>query len=75
MNNAAQFNMYKIQEQIKNNNNDIQSYLKDVIDWSSTKNTQEKKGVPAATTKSNQLPPIRNKIDISQSIKTAQHEA
>jgi hypothetical protein len=44
-------------------------------EWSENQNKKDKR-VPttAPTTKPSQLPPIRNKIDISQSIKTAQTE-
>ena len=66
--------MYKIQEQIKNNNVDINNYLQELNDWSTDQVKKDRKA-PAPTPKSNQLPPIRNKIDISQSIKTAQQEA
>lgn len=71
----ANMEMFKLQEQIKNNNADIQSAVSDLLDWSSTLNAQEKQGTnkPAqdkATQK--KLPPIRNKIDIGESILAAQ---
>ena len=67
--------MYKIQEQIKNNNVDINNYLTDLNEWSESQNKKDKKApTNAPTAKPSQLPPIRNKIDISQSIKTAQAE-
>ena len=72
--NKANMEMFKLQEQIKNNNADIQSAVSDLLDWSSNLNTQEKQGTnkPAqdkATQK--KLPPIRNKIDIGESILAA----
>jgi len=42
MKNNANFNMYKLQEQIKNNTVDIQSYVSDLSDWASSMNTKDK---------------------------------
>ena len=72
MKNNANFNMYKLQEQIKNNTVDIQSYVSDLSDWASSMNTKDKTFSTAKpTTNQSQLPPIRNKIDITESIKQA----
>ncbi len=65
--------MYKLQENIRNNTNDVNQAVHDLINWSAKVNTEEKKIVgKTAATKPQQLPPIRNKIDIQESIKQAQ---
>jgi hypothetical protein len=46
----ANFNMYKIQEQIKNNNVDINNYLTDLNDWSESQNKKDKKAPTTAPT-------------------------
>ena len=77
MKSDSKFNMYKLQEQIKNNNIDVHSYVSELSEWTNEMNQKDKK-IPAAnkqtqpTTKQSQLPPIRNRIDISESIKQAQ---
>ena len=62
-----------MQEMVKNQCTDMHKAVQDLVDWSATTNDREKKGqnkdVPQS---SKQLPPIRNKIDIQQSIKAAQ---
>lgn len=68
-------NMYKLQEQIRNNTNDISGNVNDLMNWSKIQNEAEKKGTkkaPAQPTKAVKMPPIRNKIDITNSIKLAQ---
>jgi hypothetical protein len=42
MKNNANFNMYKLQEQIKNNTVDIQSYVSDLSDWTNSMNQKDK---------------------------------
>lgn len=65
--------MYRMQEIIRNNSNDINSAVHDLASWTAEMTLKEKAGQHKnAVTKQGQLPPIRNKIDISQSIKTAQ---
>jgi CheY-like chemotaxis protein len=46
----ANFNMYKVQEQIKNNNVDINNYLADLNGWSESQNKKDKKAPTAAPT-------------------------
>ena len=50
MKNNANFNMYKLQEQIKNNTVDIQSYVSDLSDWASSMNTKDKTSSTAKPT-------------------------
>lgn len=61
--------MYKLQEQIRNNTNDINSTVSDLVNWTNEITTKEKKGVHKQSATNQKLPPIRNKIDITQSIK------
>jgi hypothetical protein len=64
--------MMKLQEQIKNNHSDVSTYLNDLVDWSGNMNKKEDARVAAAPKPSNaKLPPIRNKIDIDESIRTS----
>lgn len=37
--------MYKLQEQIRNNTNDINSTVSDLVNWTTEITTKEKKGV------------------------------
>jgi hypothetical protein len=56
--------MYRMQEIIRNNSNDINSAVNDLINWSAEVTSKEKT-LKNAVTKQGQLPPIRNKIDIT----------
>jgi hypothetical protein len=53
-----------MQEIIRNNSNDINSAVNDLINWSAEVTSKEKT-LKNAVTKQGQLPPIRNKIDIT----------
>ena len=75
---AANMQMFKLQSQIKNNNNDLQAAVSDLLDWSTQANTLEKQGqhktADKASATQKKLPPIRNKIDIGESILKAQEQ-
>jgi len=62
-------NMIKLQAQIKNNHTDISTYLEDLKTWSEDATAKEKNLKKGQTTKTATVPPIRNKIDIEQSLK------
>ena len=61
--------MVALQAQIKNNHSDITNYLEDLVSWSEDATSKEKNLKKTQTTKTAQVPPIRNKIDIEQSLK------
>ena len=70
--------MFNLQRQIKRNNDDLHGFVDDMNDWQKEMNKREKdikanKSIqkPAA----NNLPPIRNKIDIQNSLEEAKQEA
>ena len=70
--------MFNLQRQIKRNNDDLHGFVEDMNDWQKEMNKREKdikanKSIqkPAA----NNLPPIRNKIDIQNSLEEAKQEA
>ena len=62
--------MIKLQATIKNNHTDLTSYMNDLTEWTAGKHVAEKKikGSVQTTKPNAQLPPIRNKIDISESV-------
>jgi len=64
--------MFKMQEMVKNQCTDMHKAVQDLVDWSATANEKEKQGQnKKAPISTKQLPPIRNKIDIQQSIMAA----
>ena len=61
--------MVRLQAQIKNNHADITSYIEDLVTWTEDATVKEKNLKKTQTTKTATVPPIRNKIDIEQSLK------
>ena len=71
--------MFNLQRNIKRNNDDLHGFVDDMNKWQKEMNQKEKdlkakKGGQKATV-SNNLPPIRNKIDIQNSLEEAKREA
>ena len=71
--------MFNLQRNIKRNNDDLHGFVDDINNWQKEMNQREKDikakktgQKPAAATN---LPPIRNKIDIQNSIEEAKREA
>lgn len=65
--------MYKLQEQIKHNSDDMHNAVHDLYKWAENTTQKEKTGSnKAAPVSKAKLPPVRNKIDIDQSIIRAQ---
>ena len=56
-----------MQQQIRNNTTDVQSMVEDLKQWSGTMHSKEKVKVKPEVKNAN-LPPIRNKIDIKESL-------
>lgn len=81
--------MMLMQQQIKNNSVDVQSMVNDLSDWTVEISNKEKqmkqKGAAAGSSSqavrgaqahsSKPLPPIRNRIDISSSLRESQKQA
>lgn len=62
--------MFFMQQNIKNNSLDIQSMVDEVRNWSVSMSKTEKTKISQAkkNEKPKELPPIRNKIDIQESL-------
>ena len=64
--------MFKMQKQMRENSIDLTDYIKDLNQFVDKTHTKEKAGihkkVPAARPKAKVMPPIRNKVDIQQSL-------
>ena len=78
--------MMNFQKQIKNNSTDLQNLVNDLADWSQETIQQEQTrkttggsraaaGQAAAAAPRKPLPPIRNRIDISNSLQTSERQA
>lgn len=80
-----QLKMMNLQTQIKNNSIDLQNMVSDLADWSeeiTKKETDMKKKAPqargaaaASSSSSKPLPPIRNRIDIRNSLAESEKRA
>ena len=80
-----QLKMMNLQTQIKNNSIDLQNMVSDLADWSeeiTKKETDMKKKAPqargaaaASSGSSKPLPPIRNRIDIRNSLAESEKRA
>ena len=78
--------MMNFQKQIKNNSVDLQNLVDDLANWSEETISKESKrntaggsraaaGQAAATASRKPLPPIRNRIDISNSLQQSERQA
>ena len=78
--------MMNFQKQIKNNSVDLQNLVSDLADWSeetiqkeqtrkTTGGSRAAAGQAAATASRKPLPPIRNRIDIQNSLQTSERQA